>query len=71
MPAQIKVYFSFFICAVAGVMEIVANLEADRTGFYFGRRIINRSQCMLELWFFISGLIGAGIAQLVASKINP
>ncbi|WDR01871.1 MFS transporter [Devosia algicola] len=46
-----------------GVIEIVLNLEADRTEHALGRRIMNRSHGFWSIGFFTSGLIGAFIAQ--------
>ncbi len=46
-----------------GAMEIVVNLEADRTEFRLGRRIMNRSHAFWSFGFFAAGISGAGIAQ--------
>lgn len=48
---------------VIGGIEIILNLEADRTEHLLGYRIMNRAHAFWSLGFFSSGLIGAGIAQ--------
>ncbi|HEY4202026.1 MAG TPA: MFS transporter [Devosiaceae bacterium] len=47
-----------------GCIEIIINLEADRTEHLLGRRIMNRSHAFWSIGFFSAGLIGAYIAQL-------
>lgn len=51
-----------------GALEILVNLEADRTEHQLGRRIMNRSHSMWSFGFFTAGLIGAAAAQI---GINP
>jgi len=46
-----------------GAIEIIVNLEADRTEHAIGRRIMNRAHAFWSIGFFTSGLIGAFIAQ--------
>ncbi|MBL1435713.1 MAG: MFS transporter [Rhodobacteraceae bacterium] len=46
-----------------GAVEILVNLEADRTEHLVGRRIMNRAHAMWSFGFFTTGLIGAGAAQ--------
>lgn len=46
-----------------GCIEIIINLEADRTEHLLGHRIMNRAHAFWSFGFFSSGLIGAGIAQ--------
>jgi len=48
---------------VIGCIEIIINLEADRTEHMIGHRIMNRAHAFWSFGFFSSGLIGAGIAQ--------
>ena len=48
--------------AIGGI-EIIINLEADRTEHKIGYRIMNRAHAFWSFGFFSSGLIGAGIAQ--------
>jgi len=46
-----------------GGIEIILNLEADRTEHLVGRRIMNRAHAFWSFGFFASGLLGAAIAQ--------
>ena len=46
-----------------GCIEIIINLEADRTEHLLGRRLMNRSHGFWSLGFFTAGLVGAGFAQ--------
>ncbi len=48
---------------VIGCIEIIINLEADRTEHMVGHRIMNRAHAFWSFGFFSAGLIGAGIAQ--------
>lgn len=48
---------------VIGGIEIILNLEADRTEHLLGYRIMNRAHAFWSFGFFSSGLISAGIAQ--------
>ena len=48
---------------IVGGIEIILNLEADRTEHQIGHRIMNRAHAFWSFGFFSSGLIGAGIAQ--------
>ena len=48
---------------VIGCIEIIINLEADRTEHMIGHRIMNRAHAFWSFGFFSAGLIGAGIAQ--------
>ena len=47
-----------------GVVEVAVNVEADRTEFQIGRRVMNRCHAFWSFGFFGSGLLGALIAQL-------
>ena len=47
-----------------GVVEVAVNVEADRTEFQIGRRVMNRCHAFWSFGFFGSGLVGALIAQL-------
>jgi Major Facilitator Superfamily len=51
-----------------GCIEIIINLEADRTEHLLGRRLMNRSHAFWSLGFFAAGLVGAGFAQ---ARISP
>ena len=46
-----------------GGIEIILNLEADRTEHLLGRRIMNRAHAFWSFGFFASGLISAAVAQ--------
>jgi MFS family permease len=46
-----------------GCIEIVINLEADRTEHLLGRRLMNRAHAFWSMGFFSAGLVGAGFAQ--------
>ena len=48
---------------VIGCIEIILNLEADRTEHLLGRRIMNRAHAFWSLGFFAAGLVGGAIAQ--------
>jgi MFS family permease len=48
---------------IIGGIEIILNLEADRTEHLIGRRIMNRSHAFWSLGFFSSGIVSAMIAQ--------
>jgi MFS family permease len=50
-----------------GAVEIVVNLEADRTEHQLGRRIMSRAHAFWSIGFFGAGLLGAGLAQLGVS----
>ena len=47
-----------------GAIEILVNVEADRTEAAIGRRIMNRSHAFWSLGFFAAGMFGAVMAQL-------
>ncbi|MEX0860248.1 MAG: MFS transporter [Cucumibacter sp.] len=46
-----------------GAIEVVINVEADRTEHAIGRRVMNRSHAFWSFGFFLAGLIGAGAKQ--------
>lgn len=48
---------------IIGGIEIILNLEADRTEHQIGYRIMNRAHAFWSFGFFSSGLVSAGIAQ--------
>ena len=48
---------------VIGGIEIILNLEADRTEHQIGHRIMNRAHAFWSFGFFSAGIISAGIAQ--------
>lgn len=47
-----------------GIVEVVVNVEADRTEHEIGRRVMNRCHAFWSFGFFGAGLSGALIAQL-------
>jgi MFS family permease len=48
---------------VIGGIEIILNLEADRTEHQIGHRIMNRAHAFWSFGFFASGIVSAAIAQ--------
>lgn len=48
---------------VIGGIEIILNLEADRTEHQIGRRIMNRAHAFWSFGFFSAGLVSAAVAQ--------
>lgn len=49
---------------VLGSIEIMLNLEADRTEHLVGYRIMNRSHAFWSIGFFSAGLFGAAMAKI-------
>jgi len=47
-----------------GCMELIINLEADRTEHAVGFRIMNRAHAFWSIGFFAAGLFGAWLGQL-------
>jgi len=50
-----------------GCVEIILNVEADRTEALIGRRIMNRAHAFWSIGFFAAGLFGAAVAGLGVS----
>ncbi|RYE08356.1 MAG: MFS transporter [Hyphomicrobiales bacterium] len=48
---------------VIGGIEIILNLEADRTEHLVGRRLMNRAHAFWSFGFFAAGLVGGLLAQ--------
>jgi MFS family permease len=48
---------------ILGCVEIILNLEADRTEHRIGRRIMNRAHAFWSFGFFSAGIVSALIAQ--------
>ena len=46
-----------------GSIEIILNVEADRTEALVGRRIMNRAHSFWSIGFFAAGLAGGALAQ--------
>jgi MFS family permease len=47
-----------------GSIELIINLEADRTEHAVGFRIMNRAHAFWSIGFFVAGLFGAAMGQL-------
>jgi len=63
----------FFVCLVfagiaIGAVEIVVNVEADRTELLLSRRIMSRAHAFWSFGFFTAGFIGSVAAQ---AEISP
>ena len=58
----------FPVGIVIGGIEIILNLEADRTEHMIGHRIMNRAHAFWSFGFFSSGIISALVAQ---SGLSP
>ena len=58
----------FPVGIVIGGIEIILNLEADRTEHRIGRRIMNRAHAFWSFGFFSAGIISALVAQ---SGLSP
>ena len=50
--------------ALIGCVEIVVNVEADRTEALIGRRIMNRAHAFWSMGFFAAGLFGAAMGHI-------
>lgn len=65
-------WFFFFALVIAGfavgVIEIIVNVEADRTEHAIGKRIMNRSHAFWSFGFFGAGAVGIAMK---AAEINP
>ena len=58
----------FPVGIVIGGIEIILNLEADRTEHMIGHRIMNRAHAFWSFGFFSAGIISALVAQ---SRLSP
>lgn len=47
-----------------GAIELIVNIEADRTEAHLGRRIMNRAHAFWSIGFFGAGMFGAFMTQL-------
>ena len=54
-----------------GSIEIILNVEADRTEALVGRRIMNRAHSFWSLGFFAAGLAGGAISARPVSRRRP
>ena len=67
-PSILLFFTSLLAAGVAiGALEIVINLEADRTEHMLGRRVMNRSHAFWSFGFFVAGMLGAAAAQMAIS----
>lgn len=48
---------------IIGAVEVVINVEADRTEHLLGRRLMNRCHAFWSFGFFAAGMIGAAMKQ--------
>jgi MFS family permease len=64
-PNPVAFFFLLLPAGLAiGCIELIINLEADRTEHLIGRRIMNRAHGFWSIGFFAAGLVGGFIAQL-------
>lgn len=64
-PGPVALFFLLIPAGLTiGALEIVINVEADRTEATLGRRIMNRAHAFWSIGFFGAGLFGAAMAQL-------
>ena len=68
-PDPLSLFFLLIpVGAVIGCVEIMVNIEADRTEHLVGFRIMNRSHAFWSFGFFGAGLFGA---QMAAWGVSP
>lgn len=60
------VFFSILVLVglVIGGIEIIINVEADRTEALIGRRVMNRAHAFWSFGMFAAGLVGAVVRQI-------
>lgn len=64
-PTPLAFFFLLIPVGIAiGCVEIMLNVEADRTEFMIGRRIMNRAHSFWSFGFFAAGIVGAAIGHL-------
>ncbi|MEO6015561.1 MAG: MFS transporter [Devosia sp.] len=64
LPNAYLVFATLFVAgALAGLLEINLNLEADRIEAQLGKRVMNRAHGMWSLGFFVTALIAAAVRQ--------
>lgn len=67
-PGPVSLFLMLFpVGLVIGSIEIMLNVEADRTEFLLKRRIMNRAHSFWSIGFFGAGLFGAALAHLGVS----
>ena len=66
LAPSISLFFTSLLAAgvAIGALEIVINLEADRTEHMLGRRVMNRAHAFWSFGFFVAGMLGAAAAQM-------
>jgi len=63
-PGPLALFLVLTLAGLAiGVIEIVINVEADRTEHRIGRRIMNRAHAFWSFGFFGAGLLGGIVKQ--------
>ncbi len=65
---QVLFFLLIPVGLTVGSIEIILNLEADRTEHLLGYRIMNRAHAFWSIGFFGAGLFGAAMAQ---SGLSP
>ncbi|MER8921138.1 MFS transporter [Mesorhizobium sp. M0802] len=64
-PGPLALFLMLFpVGLMIGSVEIILNVEADRTEFLLKRRIMNRAHSFWSIGFFGAGLFGAALAHL-------
>jgi len=67
-PAPLALFLMLLpVGLIIGSVEIILNVEADRTEFLLGRRIMNRAHSFWSAGFFGAGLFGGALAHLGVS----
>lgn len=67
-PTPLVLFFMLALAGLAvGAIEIVINVEADRTEHLIGKRVMNRAHAFWSFGFFAAGLFGAAARQLSLS----
>ena len=67
-PGPLMLFFLLIPVGIGiGCVEIILNVEADRTEALIGRRIMNRAHSFWSFGFFGAGLFGAGMAHIGVS----
>lgn len=68
-PGPLQMFICLFVAgALIGGIEVVVNVEADRTEHLIGRRIMSRCHAFWSFGFFSAGLVGAFMKQ---AQISP
>jgi len=70
-PEPLVFFLALVVAGVTiGAIEIVINVEADRTEHLLGRRVMNRAHAFWSFGFFSAGLVGAAARQLGLSPLE-